>query len=185
MTTKLRAQPAWQTEDEEETVTPEEGMSRTAQFLTTIGINKIKEGYQTKAYLVLLDSDPLDSDHDNWGIIEDTLNNLMWEPGKGEVVGTWSRPRFDNRIHISLCTSISALQDRAIQTFLHYSEERKAAAKTAKPKSAKSPRAKKAAAAAQDKAGAESLPAIDAADTSIETKLAFNSLRARLGRAKR
>ena len=181
MTIELQPQPAWQTEDDEgEKATLGEDMSSTARLLAILGVNNVKEGYQTKAYLVLLNSD-----HDDWGVIEDTLNNLMWEPGKGEIVGTWSRPRFDNRIHISLCTSISALQDRAIQTFLHYSEEHKAAAKTAKPKPAKSPRAKKAAAAAQDKAGAESLSAIDAADTSIETKLAFNSLRVRLGRAKR
>jgi len=127
-----------------------------------------KTEYKVKAYLVLVDSD-----HQDWGIVEDTMNDILWQPGGGEIVGTWSKPKYDNLIHISLSTAISALQDRSIQTFAKYAEERRQQIAGVK-KPAK--RGKKAAEPIQ-----EQLPA---PEISIEEKMKFNSLRARLGRAK-
>jgi len=141
---------AWETEDDEVQKAPP------------------KQEFKVKAYLVLCDSDKED-----WGIVEDTMNNILWQPGSGEVVGTWSKPRYDNLIHISLATAISALEDRSIQTFAKYAEERRQQIAGVK-KPAK--RGKKAAEPIQ-----EQLPA---PEISIEEKMKFNSLRARLGRAK-
>jgi len=129
-------------------------------------------GFVVKTYLALVASD-----HMTWGIVEDTLNDLLWEPGKGELVGSWSKAPYDNLIHISLCTSISALQDRSIQIFAKYAEERKQKAlgihKTgvAKPKKARS-------------TSEPEQPEVLAGELSIDEKLKFNSLRAKLGRAK-
>lgn len=120
--------------------------------------------FKMKAYLVLIDSD-----HHNWGIVEDTMNDILWVPGKGEIVGTWSRPRYDNLIHISLATAISALQDRSIQTFAKYAEERRQIELSAK-KPAK--RLKKA---------VELEPTPEPVqELSVDERLRFNSLRARL-----
>lgn len=135
--------------------------------LDEIGKKKVKQEYKTKAYLVLVDSAK-----DDWGIVEDTLNDLLWQPGKGEIVGTWSRAKYDNLIHISLCTSISALQDRSVQTFAHYAEERRL-----KAEGAKAPRkTRKAAEPVQEQVQEPTL--------SFDEKMKFNSLRAKLGRAK-
>lgn len=126
-----------------------------------------KLDYEVKAYLVLVDSDTKD-----WGIVEDTMNDILWTPGKGEVVGTWSRPRYNNLIHISLATSISALQDRSIQTFAKYAEERRQAGTVV----GKQKKPRKAADVMEEQEPAREL--------SVEEKLRFNSLRAKLGRAK-
>ena len=127
--------------------------------------------YEVKAYLVLVDSD----NHNDWGIIEDTLNNVNWQPGEGEIVGTWSRPQYDNLIHISLSTALSALQDRSAQTFAHYAEERRLReAGLLKP-----PRKGKKAVTSTEEPALVPTP-----DISIDEKLKFNALRARLGRSK-
>lgn len=139
---------AWETEDDGAKGTPP------------------KPEYQVKAYLILVDSDKQD-----WGVVEDTHNDLAWTPGKGEVVGTWSRPRYDNLIHIGLTTALQALQDRAIQTFAKYAEERKQVAEGKKKPSGKSKKAKE---PAQEPT--QELP--------VDEKLKFNSLRAKLGRVK-
>jgi len=141
----------WETEDEEVQTIP----------------TPPKTEFKVKAYLVLVDSDGQD-----WGIIEDTLNNINWQPGEGEVVGTWSVSKLDNRIHISLATSLSALQDRSIQTFAHYAEERRLKKEGAK----KTARKKKGKEVAEEQVVEGTL--------SVEEELKFNALRARLGRAK-
>lgn len=126
-----------------------------------------KPEYKVKAYLVLVDSDKFN----DWGIIEDTLNNLNWQPGTGEVVGTWSRTPLDNRIHVSLGTALNALQDRSIQIFARYAEERKQKALGVKRPSR------------VGKVAAEPAPE-PVPELSVDEKLKFNELRARLGRAK-
>lgn len=143
-------------------------ISLTARQLDTIGRQTVKPEYKTKAYLVLVDSDKKD-----WGVIEDTLNDLNWEPGKGEIVGTWSKPRYDNLVHISLCTAISALQDRSVQTFARYAEERRLK-ESGVGKPARKAR----------KAGEPSQEQSPTPEISLEEKIKFNALRAQLGRAK-
>lgn len=144
----------WETEDDE------------VQKMPAYHLTPPRLEYQVKAFLVLVDSDKCD-----WGIVEDTLNDILWTPGKGEVVGTWSRPKYDNLIHISLGTSLSALQDRATQTFAHYAEERRQQKEaTKKP----SKRLKKADEPSQEQV--QELP--------VDEKLKFNALRAKLGRAR-
>ncbi len=139
----------WETEDEE------------AQELA----QPPKQEYKVKAYLVLVDSDGKD-----WGVVEDTLNDLNWQPGGGEIVGTWSRTPYDNRIHVSLGTALSALQDRSVQTFAKYAEERKQ-----KELVKRAPR----------KAGKAAEPVQEPVqELSVDEKLKFNALRARMGRAK-
>lgn len=124
-----------------------------------------KQEFKVKAYLVLVDSDKQD-----WGMVEDTLNNLNWQPGSGEVVGTWTRPAYNNLIHISLGTALSALQDRSVQTFAHYAEERRQ-----KVLVKRAPR----------KAGKAAEPVQEPVqELSVDEKLKFNALRARMGRAK-
>lgn len=129
--------------------------------------------FKVKASLVLLESDI----HD-YGVIEDTLNNLMWQPGLGEVVGTWSRPRYDNRIHINLCTALSALEDRSIQTFKFYTEQNALIAKGVvlpkKPRSTKT--------AKESPTSASSDNVVET--VSVDTKIEFNSLRAKLMKKK-
>lgn len=125
-----------------------------------------KQGFEVKAHLVLVDSDKED-----WGVVEDTLSNLNWQPGLGEITGTWSRPRYDNLIHISLATAISALQDRSVQTFAKYAEERRQ-----RKEGEKKP-------ARKEKKVVEPLPE-PVQELSVDERLRFNSLRARLGRAK-
>lgn len=162
----------WRTEEEEPAdaqvmLQRDVAASLTAHQLDTIGKQKVKPEYKTKACLALVDSD-----RDDWGIVEDTLGDLLWQPGKGEIVGTWSRPRYDNLIHISLATSINALQDRSIQTFAKYAEERRQGAEGAK----RPRKAKKAEEPMQEEVPTGELP--------VDEKLRFNSLRARLGRVK-
>lgn len=128
-------------------------------------------GSVVKTYLALVDSDIA-----NWGIVEDTLNDLLWEPGKGELVGSWSKAPYDNRIHLSLCTSIAALQDRSIQIFAKYAEERRL-----KAAGVKTPAASK----RVRKTGVMGEPAqVELPTLSVDEVLKFNSLRAKLGRAK-
>ena len=140
--------------------------SLTARQLDTLGKQRVKEPYTTKVYLTLVDSDK----HD-YGVVEDTLNDLLWVPGKGELVGTWSRPRYDNLIHISLCTAISALQDRSVQTFARYAEERRQKELGVKKPTRKGSKT------------VEPIPELTP-DISLDEKIRFNALRARLGRAK-
>lgn len=145
-----------------------------------------KLAFYVKSSLVLVDSGTED-----WGIIEDTLDDILWQPGKGEVVGTWSRTRYDNLIHLSLCTSINALQDRAIQTFAHYAEERtmkktgvtatRAPRKSKKPEDAGPTKAARISRAANTTTEEELSPS---PSLSIDEELKFNALRAKLRRAK-
>jgi len=115
-----------------------------------------------KAWLALVDSDT-----DNWGLVEDTRCDLTWVPGKGEIVGTWSRTEYDGLIHIGIETAVSALQDRAVQVWAKYADERRVQKATGKkPGKAKTRKPEEA--------------TIPPAELSIEEKLAFNSLRARL-----
>lgn len=164
----------WVTEDEEGPTDAQVMLQRdVAVSLPThltddLGKQLVKPEYKTKAYLVLDGSDKSD-----WGIIEDTLSDLLWQPGKGEIVGTWSRTKYDNLIHISLCTAIDALQDRSIQTFAKYAEERKQ-----KEQGVKVP------ARRTKKAGGPAQEDVVVSELSVDEKLRFNSLRARLGRAK-
>jgi len=120
----------------------------------------------TKAWLVLVDSDKED-----WGLIEDTLGDLNWTPGKGEVVGTWSRTQFDGMIHLSVETSLAALQDRSIQIWSKYAEERRVQKATGKkPRKARALKPEEA--------------ALPSPELSLEQKMEFNSLRARVLRGK-
>jgi len=130
--------------------------------------------FAPRAYLALVSSDK----HD-WGMVEDTMGNLLWVPGKGEIVGSWSRPQYDNLIHISLSTPINALVDRAIQTNKRYAEER--LMKELGIKTPKVPRVKK---TKEGKgAGTEEveLP-VDTTQAMVKVSLEINSLRARLGK---
>lgn len=67
-----------------------------------------------KASLVLVGSNEKD-----YGLIEDVLFDPAWEPGKGEVVGTWNRLpdsglSTSGLIRLELTTSIQAMNDRAV-----------------------------------------------------------------------
>ena len=163
---------SWKTEEEnansQAILQRDVAISLTAHQLESTGTQKAKQTFKVKAFLVLCDSDKED-----WGIVEDTLSDIGWEPGKGEVVGTWSRAKYNNLIHLSLCDSISALQDRSIQTFAQYAEERRQRATGAK----KAPKKTKVAAEPTH----EQVPT---PDISFDEKMKFNGLRARLGRAK-
>lgn len=114
-------------------------------------------------WIVLVGSE----EKDDWGVTEDTLGNLLWAPGEGDLVGTWSRSSLDGRIHISLLTAISALEDRTVTIWAKYAEERKAQKATGKRK-------RTAKAKIEEPEPADELP--------VETKMEFNSLRARLRR---
>lgn len=116
----------------------------------------------TKAFLALIDSE-----HGNWGVVEDTLGDMLWVPGKGEIVGTWTRSKVDNLLHISLTTAIVALVDRSIQIWAKYAEERKAGKVAKTQRTARAPK----------DVVEEPVP-----ELSIEEKLAFNSMRAKLKR---
>jgi len=158
---------------DEAALTPEVSRSLTARQLETLGKQLVKPEYKIKVYMVLVDSDK----HD-WGIVEDTLNDILWVPGKGQIIGTWSRTKLDNCIHISMCSSIDALVDNSIQTFAQYAEERrqKAAGVARAPrKSAKSAKSPKSASAGES--SQEQLPA---PVISLDEQLKFNSLRAKL-----
>lgn len=163
----------WQTEDE----SPVEEARATDPKLDAF-VAKHKGTYEPfdysklkdhpRARVVLVGSEAKEED---WGMVEDTLGNLLWVPGKGEVVGTWTRSAVDNRIHVSLLTHISALEDRSVQVWAKYAEERlvkKAPAGTRKPRKVKT-----------DEQELEA-PQVE----SVETRLAFNSLRAKLKRRK-
>ncbi len=122
--------PSWETEDEGE-VEPKEPSS-IEKFKTSrppgYDIRK-DEVLKTavKAWLVLVDSDKED-----WGLVEDTLGKLDWEPGKGEVVGTWARVAYGNLIYLGVETSLAALQNRSTLIWAKYAEERKAEKATGK-----------------------------------------------------
>jgi len=115
-----------------------------------------------RAWLVLVDSEDTD-----WGMVEDTLGDMLWQPGKGDIVGTWTRSKVDNRIHISLLSSVNALESRSIAIWSKYAEERKV-----KKAAGKKPRA------------VRKPVEIPSPEISIEDKVYFNSLRAKLRRAK-
>ena len=117
-----------------------------------------------RAWLVLVDSDT-----QSWGIVEDTLGDINWTPGSGEIVGTWTRSALDKCIHVSLLTAINALEDRSIAIWSKYAEERKAQKATGKK--SRSPRKPK-----------DEKPVVE---ESVETMMAFNSLRAKLKRSKK
>ncbi len=119
-----------------------------------------------KTMLVLVDSNT-----ENWGLVEDTLDKMDWEPGKGEIVGTWSRVTMDNLIYLGVETSLASLQNRTTLMWAKYAEERKVEKATGKK-----PRKPKAA-----KAEDASIPA---PELSVEEKMKFNSLRARLMKSK-
>ena len=82
--------------------------------------SKIKLENKPKAHIVLEDSDTED-----YGVVKDTRNDIMWVSGKGDVVGTWSRSKVDGLIHISLIDSINALYDRAVMSWSKNVEARK------------------------------------------------------------
>lgn len=161
--------PNWETEDdnEEEPRKP----SSIEKFKTSM-----PKGYDirkdeviktaVKAWLVLVDSGKED-----WGLVEDTLGRLDWEPGKGEIVGSWARVAYGNLIYLGVETSLAALQNRSTQIWAKYAEERKAekaaGKKPRKPKAVKPEEA-----------------VLPSGELSVEQKLEFNSLRARLMRAK-
>lgn len=130
-----------------------------------LDVNKLKEHH--RVWLVLVDSE----NKEDWGMVEDTLGELLWVPGKGEVVGTWSRSKVDNRIHISLLTHISALEDRSVQIWAKHADERimKKQGKAAGT-GTKKPRKKK---------EEEDQQALIEAQ-SVESRLQFNSMRAKL-----
>ena len=119
-----------------------------------------------RVWLALVDSEDCD-----WGIVEDTLGNISWNPGEGDIVGTWTRSKIDNRIHISLLSAINALEDKSIAIWAKYAEERKAEKKTGKK--TRTPGVKK------QVDEPEVIPELP-----VEEKMKFNSLRARLRKAK-
>lgn len=82
--------------------------------------SKIKLENKPKAHIVLEDSDTED-----YGVVKDTRNDIMWVAGNGDVVGTWSRSKVDGLIHISLIDSINALYDRAVMSWAKNVEARK------------------------------------------------------------
>ncbi len=133
--------------------------------LNALNLPPEKQKSHHRVWLVLVDSEFAN----DWGIVEDTQGDLLWTPGKGEIVGTWTHSKLDNRIHISLLSSINALEDKSIAIWTKYAEERKlqkAVRKTTRTRKTKEPEAEH-----------EPVPVI-----SIETKVAFNSLRAKLKR---
>lgn len=132
--------------------------------LTVLNLPPEKQKEHHRAWIVLVDSDI-----DDWGMVEDTKGDLLWQPGKGDIVGTWTRSKVDGRIHISLLSAINALEDKAIAIWSEYAEQRRIQKATGKKP--RSPRAKK-----EEQEPDAPLPA--------ETQLAFNSLRAKLRRAK-
>ena len=121
------------------------------------------EPYTVKTWLALV------TDEDNqYGIVEDTKGDILWVPGKGEIVGTWSKARYDGCVHICLMTHIQALQDRSTVIWNAYMQERKAA-KTADRKTGKKSVKK-----------TTSEPVIIEKQLDTDSQLKFNSLRARL-----
>jgi hypothetical protein len=157
----------WETE-------PDESQPISASVSASVSVlsPEQKGGFEVKAYLVLVDSDTEDC-----GIVEDTNNDILWVPGQGTVVGDWSKPRYDDLIHISLATPISALQDRSIQTFAAYAERRRLE-KLGGRKSSTSPKIKKV------KVNDPTPEPIPEPEISLDEHLAFNSMKARLGRVK-
>ena len=159
----------WETEDNEGGETPKPSSIEKFKTSRPPGYDIRKDEVMiptVKAWLVLVDSDKED-----WGLIEDTKGNLNWTPGKGEVVGTWSRTQFDGLIHLGVETSIAALQDRSIQVWAKYAEERRVQMATGKkPRKTKAPKPEEA--------------ALPAPELSVEQKMEFNSLRARVLRGK-
>ncbi len=139
--------------------------------LVTTTPNRTDLKYQYKVHLVLVDSDK----YNDWGVVEDDTGNFAYVPGKSEIIGTWSRTGYDDMIHITLTTSINALLDRATQTWAAYALERKA--RDAAPKK---PRAKKVISGETTQEAEQ--PVVDNVQKQIENTLAFNSLRARLGK---
>ena len=126
---------------------------------------KQKTADHHRAWLVLVDSDTED-----WGIAEDTCGELLWIPHQGDIVGTWTRSSLDGCIHISLLSTVSALEDKAIAIWQKYSEERAIQKKAGKR--ASSGTKKKAVVVEEETA------------STVENIVVFNSLRAKLRRAK-
>jgi len=161
--------PNWETENESEGVLKEPSSIEKFKTSRPPGYDIRKDEAlkrSVKATLVLVDSDKED-----WGLIEDTLGDLNWVPGKGEVVGTWARTAFDNLIYLGVETSLSALQNRTTQIWAKYAEERRVQKATGKkPKRARALKPEEA--------------ALPEAELSVEVKLEFNALRARLGKVK-
>ena len=161
--------PNWETENNGGEATPEPSSIEKFKTSRPPGYDIRKDAVMAstiKAWLVLVDSDKED-----WGLIEDTHGNFNWVPGKGEVVGTWSRTQFDGLIHLGVETSIAALQDRSIQIWSKYAEERRVQKATGK-------KPRKAKALSPEEA------ALPSPGLSLEQKMEFNSLRAKLLRSK-
>jgi len=137
---------------------PEEGNPEDVVMREGKKVEKVlPKEYKAKVSLALVDSGD-----ETWGVVEDTLGNICWKPGQGEIVGTWSRAPYDNLIHMGLTTSLEALQDRAIQIWKKYADERKMA-----------PVVK-----ARRKAG------VPVPDSDLEIQAKFNTLREKLIRAR-
>lgn len=96
--------------------------------------------YKIKAHVALEDSDI-----HTWGVTKDIEGSYTWKPGEGQIVGTWSRSPSDGLIHVFLEEPISALVDKATQSFARLAETRKTetprtkTTRTRAPKTAKPP----------------------------------------------
>ncbi len=159
--------PSWEVEKDEEPVSSidlfkqQHPGAATKDDIKAAGAEKLESTH--KAWLALVSSD-----HEDWGMVEDTLGDILWTPGKGEIVGTWTRSKVDGLLHLSLTTSFRALVDKAIQIWARYAEERKAG-KVVKERKARQPK---------------EIVEEPVAELPVEEKLAFNSLRARLKKSK-
>lgn len=90
--------------------------------------------YQVKSHLVLEDSDK-----ETWGLVRFIGNSVFFEPGQGEVVGTWSRPPIDDHYHVFLETPITALVDKATQLHVELVKKRREGLARPTPVAVKTP----------------------------------------------
>ena len=72
--------------------------------------------YKPCAHIVLFGSDT-----ESWGLAIDSKNNIFIKrPEEGEIVGTWTRSPIDNRIRLSLETSLEALTDMSVLRMMEH-----------------------------------------------------------------
>lgn len=122
--------------------------------------------YKTMVSLILDDSG-----HEDYGMVRLIGFGIGWGEGMGDVVGTWTRSRYDNAIRISVAEPLTALQDKATAIWMAYVEARKSTSIEAK-KSRRSPKTPE----HEQQQPSASTPT----QTDVERVVQFNSLRAKL-----